>query len=84
MIRGIKTREHYREEARQANLALLVLRAENERLRQALTEARGAIAHLDPMALGGQTANHPEDQEWFFRDELLCRIDSALEQGAGE
>lgn len=57
---------------------IAVLEAEIERLRAMLTEARGAIAHLDPMALGGQTANHPEDQEWYFRDELLSRIDAAL------
>jgi hypothetical protein len=48
------------------------------RLRTMLQECRNAVAALDPMALGGQHANHPEEQEWYFRDELLSRIDAAL------
>jgi hypothetical protein len=52
--------------------------SEIKRLRTILGEARAAIASLDPMALGGQHANHPEEQEWYFRDELLSRIDEAL------
>lgn len=51
---------------------------ETDGLRTALESARKAIASLDAMALGGQEANHPEDQEWYYRDELLSHIDKAL------
>lgn len=56
---------------------IALLRAGVEVMRGMLQECRNAIAHLDPMALGGQHANHPE-QEWYFRDELLSRLDSVL------
>ena len=45
-------------------------------LRDMLQECRSVVASLDEMALGGQHANHPEEQEWYFRDELLSRIDA--------
>jgi predicted phage gp36 major capsid-like protein len=47
-------------------------------MREALEAARDAIASLDFLALGGQYANHPEEQEFSVRDELLARIAAAL------
>lgn len=48
-----------------------------DKLGAALTEARKAIASLEPDALGIGTDGNRNN--WYLRDELLAQVDSALE-----
>lgn len=54
-----------------------------ERKDAAIDAAIGALEHLPQDCLGGHEANHPEDESYFFRDELLAHL-RAARQASGD
>lgn len=76
----------FRENARTALRAIAraeAAEAESARLREALTEARKALQIIDEGALGWvrRENEHGEPLEWPIRDELVSKIDAALNGG---